>query len=84
MGQPFETYTSDRMAAYRCVSDRLCGSVRAQRSLLYGTCDIQERVVTARSRFCTSAPGGLLAIQPKYGYSGVFVPGECHNLFLFS
>ncbi|KAL4238749.1 putative DNA helicase ino80 [Mactra antiquata] len=70
-------YCNDRSAEWDCISNTLCGTQEAMHSLLYGTVDIYNEVRWwTRWRFFKMKPQGLLGVEPKHGYSGVYVPGK--------
>ncbi|KAH3851947.1 hypothetical protein DPMN_094434 [Dreissena polymorpha] len=55
----------------------MCGSQQAFVSLLYGEPEIYEEVrYWSRWRFFPTQPSGLFGCTPRYGYSGVYVPGK--------
>ena len=75
MGQPFTSFTSDRSAAWRALADKFGGAPDALPSLLHGT---QEHCTLAARKVCTfraQERAGFAGLKPRYGYSGVFVPG---------
>ena len=69
-------YVSDRMAQWEKISAELVGSLEAKKSLLFGTCEVEERVHHPNRYFYHQEAKGIYGLQPKHGYSGVFVPGE--------
>ena len=69
-------YVSDRMAQWEKISAELVGSLEAKKSLLFGTCEVEERVKHPSRYFYHQQAQGIYGLQPKHGYSGVFVPGE--------
>ena len=69
-------YVSDRMAHWEKISAELVGSLEAKKSLLFGTCEVEEQVHHASRYFYHQQAQGIYGLQPKHGYSGVFVPGE--------
>lgn len=77
MGQLFSLYTSDRSAAWRYSSARFGHSRDAHDTVLFGSLQLREETLEARQRFRPTPPGGLLAVQPEFGYSGVYVPSQC-------
>lgn len=75
MAMPMEQHCSDRTAAWCYRASRLCGTPQGFYSLLYGTPDIHTLVSQSKWYFHPTQPQGLLAVTPKNGYSGVFIPG---------
>ena len=71
-----DMYVSDRMAQWEKISAELVGSLKAKKSLLFGTCEVEERVRHPSRYFYHQQAQGIYGLQPKHGYSGVFVPGE--------
>ena len=69
------SYCTDRSASWCSMREALCGTLNARNSLLYGNTEICEQVRYKRYYFHPTTPAGLNAISPKYGYSGVYVPG---------
>ena len=76
--KPQDCYTSDRSAAWQHLRDSLCGCPEAYQSLLYGSPELALRARYAQGTFALAPYGGLLGVEPKYGYSCVDVPGKCH------
>ncbi|XP_071081185.1 chromatin-remodeling ATPase INO80-like [Haliotis cracherodii] len=71
-----EWYTVDRSAAWQKMRQDLCGTLDAKRALLYGT---PEKYMDVRWPALTFFPrplGGLAAVQPRHGYSAVFIPDK--------
>ena len=68
-------YVSDRMAHWEKMSAELVGTLEAKKSMLFGTCEVQQQVQHSNFYFHYQKPLGLYGLQPKHGYSGVFVPG---------
>ena len=78
------SYCADRSAHWDNIAAELCGTQKAMHSLMYGTPDVYNEVRWwTRWRFFPMQPQGLLGIHPKYGYSGVYIPGKC-RLFLIA
>ncbi|ELU04541.1 hypothetical protein CAPTEDRAFT_220290 [Capitella teleta] len=71
-----QLFCSDRSAAWDEISSQLCSTLVARNSLLYGNEDIAEQVRWRKLYFHPTQPEGLLAVQPKHGYSGVSVPDK--------
>ena len=64
------------MAHWEKISAEFVGSLEAKKSLLFGTCEVEERVHHPSRYFYHQQAQGIYGLQPKHGYSGVFVPGE--------
>ena len=72
-----ESYTADRSAQWCSMSSKLCGTREAMLSLRYGTPALADDVCWwSRWRFFPAEPAGLHATRPRYGFSGVYVPGK--------
>ena len=72
-----EAYTADRSAEWDNMKAALCGTQEAMHSLQYGNPDIYEEVRWwTKWRFFPSYPGGLMGLNLKHGWSGVYVPGK--------
>ncbi|XP_052275442.1 chromatin-remodeling ATPase INO80-like [Dreissena polymorpha] len=70
-------YVVDRSSAWDNIAAEMCGSQQAFVSLLYGEPEIYEEVrYWSRWRFFPTQPSGLFGCTPRYGYSGVYVPGK--------
>ncbi len=71
-----DPYCVDRSAEWVHARQKLCGTRAARDSLLYGTPEIAEQVRLARYHFSSVQASGILAVQPKWGFSGVQIPSE--------
>ncbi|KAK2162942.1 hypothetical protein LSH36_89g05001 [Paralvinella palmiformis] len=69
-------YCCDQSASWQHKQEKLCGTLEAANSLLYGTSEIAEQVRWSRYYFSPTQPGGLMAIRPEHGFSGVLLPDK--------
>ncbi|KAL3872724.1 hypothetical protein ACJMK2_035930 [Sinanodonta woodiana] len=70
-------YCVDRCAQWLKMKEELFGSLDARNSLTHGTPEIYAEVRWHnRWRFFPEQPGGLMGIQPKHGWSGIYVPDK--------
>ena len=76
MGQHLHRFTSDRSAAWHYASARFGHSHDAHDTLLFGSAQHRREFLERRQKFRPTPPGGLLSVQPVFGYSGVFVPSK--------
>ncbi|XP_041352377.1 chromatin-remodeling ATPase INO80-like [Gigantopelta aegis] len=73
---PLKHYTCDRSAAWTTMKEKLCGSLEARNSLLFGTQEIANHARWASLCFTPPLLGGLAAHSPKHGFSGVSIPDK--------
>ena len=81
---PMDWWCDDRSAAWDHMKEKLCGTLEAKNSLMYGSPAIAEKLRYSRYYFFPQEPQGIMAIQPKFGYSGIYVPGMCTFYLIYS
>lgn len=69
-------FCPDRSAAWDKMKSEMVGTLKAKKSLLYGTEDVADEVRWSKWYFRPTQPAGLYGLNPKHGYSGVYVPGK--------
>jgi len=77
-----EVYCSDRSAAWQHRADMACGTFDARQCLLYGRPGVGDYRQQSRQQFFPDVPGGLSALNPTHGYSGISIPGGLLHLFV--
>lgn len=71
-----ETYSNDRSAQWESMSAKLCGTLKAKKTLLYGSAETAEYVKWKRFYFHPEPPEGIYGQVTRHGYSGVFIPDK--------
>jgi len=75
-----EVYCSDRSAAFQHRDASVCGSLDAQRCLLYGRPGATDYLRLSQQLFYPDAPAGLSALTPPHGYFHISIPGTFLDL----
>ena len=76
-----QEFTADRSAQWDVLRRHLCGSLEAKQSLLHGNPETAFYQKFSPSFFKPVQRGGLTAIQPRYGWTHVQIPGLCCVVF---
>ncbi|XP_064195683.1 chromatin-remodeling ATPase INO80 isoform X1 [Anguilla rostrata] len=75
-GVPMERYCADRSAEYEWRAARDGGSVAAKQCFLYGTPQLAAAWAARSQAFFPEAPGGVMAIYPRHGWSFIRIPDK--------
>ena len=70
-----ERYCADRSAEYELRAARDGGTVAAKQCFLYGTPQLAAAWAGRTQAFFPEAPGGVMAIYPRHGWSFIRIPG---------
>ena len=76
VGLPLEWYSCDRSWKWEEMKRQLGGTLEAKNSLLCGTQSHADELRCSMYYFRSQSPGGLRGVQPRYGYSGIYVPDK--------
>ncbi|XP_026854513.2 chromatin-remodeling ATPase INO80 isoform X2 [Electrophorus electricus] len=73
---PMECYCADRSAEYDWRRLRDGGSLPARQCFLYGLPELAVAWATRAHSFHAQSPGGLMALQPRHGWSFIRIPDK--------
>uniref|UniRef100_A0A8B9GWT6 Chromatin-remodeling ATPase INO80 n=1 Tax=Astyanax mexicanus TaxID=7994 RepID=A0A8B9GWT6_ASTMX len=72
---PTERYCPDRSAEYEWRQVRDGGSLAAKQCFLYGSPELAYAWAARSHSFHPHSPGGMMALQPRHGWSFIRIPG---------
>lgn len=73
---PVERYCADRSAEYEWRQVRDGGSLTAKQCFLFGSPELACTWAARAHYFRPQSPGGLMALQPRHGWSFIRIPGK--------
>ncbi|KAF5900078.1 DNA helicase INO80, partial [Clarias magur] len=73
---PVERYCADRGAEYEWRQARDGGSPSAKQCFLFGSPELARTWAGRAHRFHPESPGGLMALQPRHGWSFIRIPDK--------
>ncbi|XP_066533049.1 chromatin-remodeling ATPase INO80 [Hoplias malabaricus] len=73
---PIERYCPDRSAEYEWRQVRDGGSLAAKQCFLYGSPELAYDWASRSHSFHAHSPGGLMALQPRHGWSFIRIPDK--------
>ncbi|MCI4389727.1 hypothetical protein PGIGA_G00101860 [Pangasianodon gigas] len=73
---PVERYCADRSAEYEWRQVRDGGSLTAKQCFLFGSPELARTWAARAHYFHPQSPGGLMALQPRHGWSFIRIPDK--------